>query len=153
MLKTYKASIINLMEVSAEFSRHHMTGDSDIKVQTNAVSDPTANKVMKRIELEKCFEDGKVSSGIINDSYDLEMISTGMKEWYLMKLEYEAICGFIGMLDKEDREIFIAYIKKEKNIDDIAEQLCIERDSATKRLYRIRKMIFDEALPWFKEYK
>ena len=87
------------------------------------------------------------------DPYERTLISTAVYEWDLMKKEFGILSGFIDLMQYDERNIFVPYIQKEKGISDIATELNVEWDSANKKVYRIRKALVEEVLPWFDEYK
>lgn len=110
-------------------------------------------KVENKISVEECFDKSRISKEMYKDPEDLKLFSTAVKEWILLKKEYELLSGCIGMMKPEDRYIFLPYIKKEKSLDDLAGELFLEKASVSKRIYRIKKNLAGEILPWLKDYK
>lgn len=87
------------------------------------------------------------------DPSDLIIFSTAVKEWILLTREYEKLKNCIRMMKPEDKDLFLSYIKKEKTIDELSDELFLERGSVVKRLYRIRRGLMDQILPWLRDFK
>ena len=58
-----------------------------------------------------------------------------------MRNDYELFNRQLGILDKEEAEVFVQFIRKEKGIADIAEDKGIVYESAQKRIQRAKKKI------------
>lgn len=108
--------------------------------QTGGTSNITASKALERVSLEQCFEQMKVTKEMFPDPYELGLISTAIYEWDLMAKEHKILAGFIGLMKPDERSLFLPYIRREKRVADIAAELCLEWESANKKVYRIRKV-------------
>ena len=149
----YKRNAVSLMAAMREYSLRPSDEDLGIRVQTTGgTSNITASKALERVCLEWCFEDMKVSKEMFPDPYELSLISTAVYEWDLMKKEYGILVRFIDIMKPQDRKIYLPYIRREKSVADLTHELCLEWESVRKRLYRIRKKLLKEVLPWFDEY-
>ena len=153
-LDDYKEFVIDLMVMMREYQLQPSDADLGVRVQTSgATSNIPASKAEDRMILEECFEKRKIMKSMFPDPEELTLISTAVYEWDLMESEYKVLKGYINLMKPTDKSIFLPYIKGEKRIADIAEELCLEPGSANTRLYRIRKGLVNKVLPWFKEYK
>ena len=150
----YKENVVDLMVAMREYNIRPIDEDLGIRVQTTGgTSNITASKALERIALEHCFEKMRVSKELFPDPYELNLIATAVYEWDLMGKEYKILSGFINLMSPDERSIFVPYIKREKRVADLAAELCVEWESANKKVYRIRKALLHEVLPWFNEYK
>ena len=153
-LDSYKENVVNLMLAMREYYISPSEEELGVRVQTTrGTSDITASKAIDRVELEECFEKMRVTKELFPDPEELRLISTAVFEWNLMGKEYRILSGFIDMMQPDDRSIFVPYIKREKRVSEIAADQNVEWDSANKKVYRIRKALIEEVMPWFNEYK
>lgn len=152
--ESYKDNVVDLMVAMREYNIRPSDEDLGIRVQTSGgTSNITASKALERIALENCFEKMRVPKEMFPDPYELGLISTAVYEWDLMGKEYQILSGFIKLMKPDEKNLFLPYIKREKRVADIAAELCVEWESANKKVYRIRKALLKEVLPWFNEYK
>lgn len=152
--ENYKNTVVDLMMAMREYSNRPGDDDLGIRVQTmGGTSNITASRAIERIELERCFLRKKVDKAMFPDPYERELISTAVCEWDVMTKEFNILNGFMDLMKASDRSIFIPYINREKRVADIADELCLQWESANKKVYRIRKALLKEVLPCFKEYK
>lgn len=150
----YKRNVVELMEAIREYNIRPSEEDLGVRVQTTGgTSNITASKAIERMALEECFENRKISKEMFEDPEELRLISTAVYEWDLMTREFKVLNTFVKQIKPKDRSIYLFYLKGEKGFEDIAKDLDIEYESARKRVYRIRKALIKEALPWFDEYK
>ena len=150
----YKDTVINLMVAMSEYNNRSKREDLGIRVQTSkGTSDITAAKAIERVALEECFEQMRVTKELFPDPDELGLISTAVYEWDLMGKEFDILAGFINLMRPDERNLFLPYIRREKRVAEIADELRLEWESANKRVYRIRKALLENVLPWFNEYK
>lgn len=136
-----------------EYSRKSKN-DTGICIQnTGKKSSVVESIVENKISVEDCFDTNKISKDLYADPSDLILFSTAVKEWILLTREYEKLNNCIRMMKPEDKDLFLSYIKKEKTIDELSDELFLERGSVVKRLYRIRRGLMDQILPWLREFK
>ncbi len=150
----YKDTVINLMVAMSEYNNRSKREDLGIRVQTSkGTSDITAAKAIERVALEECFEQMRVTKELFPNPDELGLISTAVYEWDLMGKEFDILAGFINLMRPDERNLFLPYIRREKRVAEIADELRLEWESANKRVYRIRKALLENVLPWFNEYK
>ena len=150
----YRECVINLMVMMREYNIRPGDDGLGVRVQTTSgTSKITESKAMDRYEIEECFNKKKIKKKMFPDPYEHGLISTALFEYDLMEKEYRILEGFIKLMKPDERSLLIPYIKRETRVGDIASELCIEMESASKRVYRIRKALLQKVLPWFKEYK
>ncbi len=151
--ETYKNNVVDLMVAMREYNLRPSDEDLGVRIQTTGgTSNITASKALERVSLEQCFEQMKITKEMFPDPYELGLISMAIYEWDLMAKEHKILTGFIGLMKPDERSLFLPYIRREKRVADIAAELCLEWESANKKVYRIRKALLKEVLPWFKEY-
>ena len=149
----YKERVIDLMVAMREYHIKPSEEDLGVRVQTTGgTSNITASKALERVTLEECFKSMKISKEMFPDPDEYRLISLAVYEWDLMGREFGILDQFIKGMKEKDRDILLPYMRKEKGPRDLAEELCLEYDSARKRVYRIRKALFNKVLPWMNEY-
>ncbi len=150
----YKESVVDYLVDVQECKRRRNAEGLGVRIQTSGTKASVVEaEAEERLSLEQCFEKKFISRDVLPDAYDRNYISVAVYEWEMMKWEFGVLRMFIDRMKREDRALFVPYMRKETNLDIIADQLCIERQSANKRVYRIRKALLTEILPWFEEYK
>lgn len=143
----YKESIISIMLGIREW-HENKSGDLGVRIQTSGGnSDVTFYKACERIDVAKCFENLEIATELFKEKNDLELVRKGVSEWKLMRREFDTLNSFISLLAPVDRRIYTPYLLREKRLIDIAEELCIELESANKRIYRIRKKLISSIIP------
>ena len=152
-LDSYRQNAIRVMIETMEYDRRSKN-DIGICIRNSGKnSSATELKVLEKMDLEKCFDSNKISKGMFADPSDLKLFSTAVKEWILLTREYETLKNCILMMKPDDKDLFLSYIKKEKSVDKLSEELFLERGSVVKRLYRIKRNLINEMIPWLREFK
>lgn len=151
--EAYKDWVVDIM-IDARTANRNRRDNLGVRVQTsNGISDITFCQATERILFDDCFKKLMVTEDMFPDPYEYELINLALFEWDLMKREYENLRhGFKLFLDEEETKIIDSYFKREKLLYDIADEYCIEPESANKRVYRIRKKLVSGVIPRFKEY-
>ena len=124
-----------------------------VRVQTSGGNqDTTFSLAEGRLAIDKCFDTVRASRKMFPDADDYELVSMGLYEWERLQREFSKLNATINMiLNEEEQKIIKAYFRHDKRLHDLAQDLCIEMESANKRVYRIRKKLVNSIGPWFEE--
>lgn len=136
----YTEGLRYMIENEKAFNRKKNSGDLGVRVQTSGKhSDITANSainnVITRDAIIACDFSGDVLEGVDRGEEfqrDAFLLRT-------MRNDYELFNQQLGILDKEEAEVFVQFISKEKGIADIAEDKGIVYESAQKKIQRAKK--------------
>ena len=134
----YTEGLRYMIECEKDSNSQSYAGDLGIKVRSSGVtSDTTAKKairnVMTREALINCDFSGDVMDGVdraeefIRDAYLLRD----------MRKDYELFNRQLSILGRE-KETFEKYLRREKTLVDIAEELGITYESAQQKIHKIR---------------
>jgi len=125
-----------------------------VRVQTGGGnSDPTFEGANKLASVDECFKDKSLVETMFKDAYGYELISLALYELERLQKEFRKLNATMDILLKEDdQEILKSYFKHERRLYELANDLCIEIESANKKVYRIRKKLVNSIKPWFDEY-
>lgn len=138
----YTEGLRYMIENEKAFNRKRNSGELGVRVQTSGKhSDITANSaisnVITRDAIIACDFSGDVLEGVDHGEEfqrDAILLRT-------MRNDYELFNQQLGILDKEEAEVFVQFIRKEKGIADIAEDKGIVYESAQQRIHRAKRKI------------
>lgn len=138
----YTEGLRYMIENEKTFNRKHNYGDLGVRVQTSGKhSDITADSAINNVITREAIIDCDFSGDI------LEGVDRGeefKREAFLlrkMRNDYELFNRQMGILNKEEAEVFGQFIRKEKCIADIAEDKGIVYESVQQRIYRAKRKI------------
>lgn len=61
----------------------------------------------------------------------------------LMEYDYKRVKARLGTIHRRERELFIRYVTKEDRSNELSEELTIRQASVRKKIYRIKKSLFE----------
>jgi len=143
-----------MIECEKESNSHQEMGDLGIRVQTGGTtSDPTAKKAIRNVmtleALINCDFSGDVMEGVnraeefIRDAYLLRD----------MRKDYDLFNRQLSILGTE-KETFEKYLRREKSLDDIAEEHGITYESAQQKIHKIRTRVKNRLLvSWMERWE
>ena len=124
--------------------------DLGIRIMSGgSMSDITSAAAEERERIEKAFKAGKITKALISDKQDRDMMLSAIGEWLIMKDDYESLNRALWKLTPTEHELLMAYISREKDYYDIADECKIEFESAKKKIQRIRGKVIKIASPEF----
>jgi len=144
-----KETIIEILN-----SYRNSSDELGVRVQSSGGnSDPVFREYLGRDSAEKCFSDRSLLDEMFSDPYEHELIELALYEWDRLQQEHNKLISTMKMvLEDKDQKLISSYFRREKNLYDLAEELCIEMESANKRVYLIRKKLVKSIEPWFDKY-
>lgn len=115
-------------------------GDPGIRVQASKISNPTMNQAISKFE-EDTATTAKDIRSLVHGTDDPgrrimeKMVIADMKD------DYEIILNAIHRLDSSDENLFLPYIRTEKTIQEVADELQVQYSSAKNKMRRLKKMV------------
>lgn len=150
----YTEGLRYMIECEKESNSHQEMGDLGIRVQTGGTtSDPTAKKAIRNVmtleALINCDFSGDVMEGVnraeefIRDAYLLRD----------MRKDYDLFNRQLSILGTE-KETFEKYLRREKSLDDIADEHGITYESAQQKIHKIRTRVKNRLLvSWMERWE
>jgi len=142
IVESYTDGLRYMIENDKAFKRKEDRGDLGVRVQSlGNYSDITGNSavanVMTREALIACDFSGNVLDGVDRqEEYKQEAFTL-----QTMRKDYELFNQQLGILGREEREVFRQFIKGEKDLQEIAEDKGIVYESAQQRIHRAKRKI------------
>ncbi|MBP3196414.1 MAG: sigma-70 family RNA polymerase sigma factor, partial [Butyrivibrio sp.] len=140
--------LVYLIENEKALSRRKANGNLGVRVQTSTISDITGNtatgNVMTRDALVECDFSGGVLDGT-------ERGDLFIKEAYLlqdMRRDYKLFVTQLYNLEEREREMLVCFMKRNKSLSQLADELSIEESSVRKRLSRSRKKLWGQMIDY-----
>lgn len=147
MIRNYREDIITeVMEQKA--SSHRGEGEGlgvRIQIAFCRRNDPTADKAMSRMEVAKAIDEGYLDENFFEGTVDREALIRKVTCYHLANAGWQKFTASLKEMKPKDRDILLPYIKKEKSLTDLAEELQIDYRSLITKLSRIRKRIEEGA--------
>lgn len=134
---------------SYERQRHDELG---VRIMSgNPVRSLTEAMAEENDTIKNIVASGYLPKGVIRDYEDQSEIRMGLHEMEIFQREYDLFNRALTDLDGEEAWLFIGYIRREKTMDVMADELGVEKDSVRKRIYRTKVKITGLLLDEFKE--
>lgn len=136
--------LVFLITEERAYLRRQEIGDLGVRIQVSGTGDVVGNTVandeMIRIAIETCSFPDEMLDG---SDYEDEIVEDAyaMKK---MRKDYKLFNSMLGVLEPQEREIFLAFLNKKKSLTDIAEENGIQYDSADRRISRIKHKVIKE---------
>ncbi len=140
-LKAYESNLQMMISAEREFSRNAARGDLGVRIQTNTISSVTEQRAIEDIMIEEFIGSEGADEDFLKDVEDFEEIMLGIRELKLMKMEYETLRKNIGLISDRDKEFYLPYLYKKKDVLDLCEEYGLSLDGMKSKLRRVRKGI------------
>lgn len=143
IIRNYEMELEDWILDARARARRESLGDLGVRIQ-NGRNDfsPTENEYQEKAQVEEIVQRGCLdeSSRRLSEHDELQR---GLLEIRLMKREYEHVRTLIGSLGKSDRTLFINYICRENRAADLSGKLMMQQASVRKKMYRMKKKLFE----------
>ena len=143
IIRNYEMELEDWILDARARARRESLGDLGVRIQ-NGRNDfsPTENEYQEKSQVEEIVQRGCLdeSSRRLSEHDELQR---GLLEIRLMKREYERVRTLIGSLGKSDRTLFINYICRENRAADLSGKLMMQQASVRKKMYRMKKKLFE----------
>ena len=143
IIRNYEMELEDWILTARARARRESLGDLGVRIQ-NGRNDfsPTENEYIEKSQVEEIVRRGCLdeSSRRLSEHDELQR---GLLEIRLMKREYEHVRTLIGSLGKSDRTLFVNYICRENRAADLSGKLMMQQASVRKKMYRMKKKLFE----------
>lgn len=151
--KSYRNTLESLI-AGARIYERRKRDDLGVRIKSgNGLNDVTSAMAIENHEISRGIDKGSLPAGMIRDKGEEARLNLGIYEMQVMKREYDIFNAAIMNLKGNEMSVFLAYIRREKSIKDISEEEGIEKDSAVKRIYRIKMKLVRWLADDFREYE
>ena len=141
MISNFREDLISdVMDQKA--SSHRGEGEGlgvRIQVAFYRNNDPTANQGINRNVIAKAIDEGCLDEDFFEGTEDREGLIRKVTSYHMANREYQRFAKKLKEMEPRERDVFLPYIKREKSLDDIADELQIGYDSVVKRICRIKE--------------
>lgn len=145
MIEGYESDWKVVVTAEKRYNTLHEMGNLGIKIQTSGTGNPTMNKAIFETELDSAATNRDLFS-VVKGTDDPEQHIREQMVIADMKDDYSIMKNAIYRLEEMDAELLLHYIRMEKMIQEIADELQVNYSSAKKKLQRLRKeVIIDTA--------
>ena len=144
MIEGYESDWKIVVTAEKRYNTLHEMGDLGIRVQTSGTGNPTMNKAIFETELDNAAGKRDLFS-VVKGTDDPEQHIREKMVIADMKDDYSIMKNAIHRLQEVDAEVLLHYIRMEKTIQEIADELQMNYDSAKKKLQRLRKEVIVDA--------
>ena len=149
IIESYRQGLIFMIHNQKIYNRRQGIGELLIRIQSGTMNKSlTEDQAIENVIIKECVDEKKITDALLADVDNPEKIKLGIFELDLMKREYDLFSCQIKLLDSDDCEILYSYLKRKKDIYDIAKDLIIEPESVHKRLYRLKKKLINLVKPF-----
>ena len=143
MISNYREELID--EVMEQKASNHRGEDEGLGVRIQVAfykkSDPTANKAMSRMEIANAIDAGYLDEDFFEGTDDREELIRKVTCYHMINAGYMRFVAKLEEMNPRERKIFLPYIRKEKSVDDLAEELDIAYESVIRKIGRIKEKI------------
>lgn len=143
MIKDYELGLKDLILTARSVARQESFGDLGVRVQSgNVASSPTDSIAMERLQVDSILEK-RVLDYCCKRLSCSDELERGLQEMKLMEYDYKRVKARLGTIHRRERELFIRYVTKEDRSNELSEELTIRQASVRKKIYRIKKSLFE----------
>lgn len=146
MIRNYREDLIT--EVMEQKANGHRGEDEGLGVRIQVAfcrrNDPTANKAINRMEIAKAIDEGYLDENFFDGTDDREELIRKVTCYHLANAGYQRFVAKLKEMKPRDREIFLPYVRKEKSIEDLADEMQIQYESVVRKICRIKEQMREE---------
>ena len=102
-------------------------------------NDPTGKAGENRLVVTKAIDQGYLTEEFFEGTDDREELIYKVTCYHVANTGYQQFIKILKEMDQKDLRVFLPYIRREKSISEIADELQIDYRSVIKRLARIKK--------------
>ena len=119
-------------------------GETGVRIQTSGSNDPTAAQALSNIEIEKAISGNEIRN-VVQGTDDPEQHILERMMIFDMNDDLQIMNDAIQMLGDENEKLFMAYIRSEKTIGEMASDMNVQYDTARARICKMRKFVMKRA--------
>jgi len=135
-----------------EYNRRQAFGDLGVRVQSSSGhSDVVFKQVYTEIEVEKAIEECDFSGGILDDTDRKEEFISEAFTLRRMKKELGVFNRQMSFLDDDEKDQFICFLRKEKTIDDMADELGVQYHTVVRKMNKLKQIVKTQTIKKIEE--
>ena len=143
MISNYRDKLISA--VMDQKARSHGGENEGLGVRIQIAfcnqSNPTEREGMNRLLVAKAIDEGYLDEDFFEGTEDREALIGKVTSYHLVNVSYQRFIKKLREMDPRDLEVILPYIRREKSIDALADELKIDYHSVIKRIQRIKKKL------------
>ena len=144
IVEGYTEGLRCMIECEKESNSHQEMEDLGVRVQTGGTtSDPTAKKAIRNVMTREALINCDFSGDVMEGVEGVDRVEEFIRDAYLlrdMRKDYDLFNRQLSILGTE-KETFEKYLRREKSLDDIAEEQGITYESAQQKIHKIRTRV------------
>ena len=143
LISNYREALIAEVMEQKEFSHRGENEGTGVRIQVSfgRKTDTTAGTAMKRMAVSEAIEKGWLDESFFEGMDDPEEVIRKVTVYHVISEGYKAFSKRLDEMKPGDREIVMPYLRREKRLCDLANELKIEYQSAVKKINRIKKRL------------
>lgn len=119
-------------------------GETGVRIQTSGRGDPTAVQAISNIEIEKAGTEEEIRN-VVQGTDDPEQHIWERMMISDMNDDLQIMNDAIQMLSDKNEALFMAYIRAERTISEMASDMNVQYDTARARIYKMKKFVMKRA--------
>ncbi|SDB45176.1 hypothetical protein SAMN02910298_02259 [Pseudobutyrivibrio sp. YE44] len=142
IVESYTEGLIYMIEEEQDFNRREERGDLGVRVGGGfGHSDPTANKAIRNVSLRDAIINCDFEGGVLEDTDHEEQFMRDAAVLRRMRRDYKLFNSQMHLLAEEEMTILQTYLSGNKDLNDLADELNIQYDSAKCKIYNIKRKL------------
>lgn len=141
MISNYRENLID--EILGQKAKNLCDNDEGLGVRIQVAfcmqTNPTGKVGERRAVVTKAIDQGYLTEEFFEGTDDRNELIYKVTCYHTANTGYKQFVKNLKEMDQKDRRVFLPYIKREKSISEIADELQIDYRSVIKRLARIKK--------------
>ena len=143
MIRNFRERLID--EVADQKYDSHHAKDEGLGVRIQVAfcrqNDPTYNQAVNRNEIAKAIDDGYLDECFFEGTSNREELIRKVSSYHFAKREYGQLSKALKEMNPKDRAVILPFMRKEKSIYDLAEDMQITYKAVQKKLKRIKNKL------------
>lgn len=152
MINSFKCGLVQ--QICAEKAYNRKTRANSVGVRVSkygSMHDITSRMAIEETMIRDYMDADVMEAELFEDTDNPREILNKIMALKQMRREYDFLTEQLACMRERDCKILKAYLMREKSVHDLAELLGIAEGSVVKRLYRLRKKLKEQIVPFFAE--
>ena len=148
MIADYKEELITEVLEQKLYNRKSDFGDLGVRVQISGrITNLTQSKAIEHMSIVKAIEDGLLDEEFFEDTDNRKELVEKVTCFLGIQADVIVFERKLRSLSIDDQKVLRPYLRSEKSIRDLESELGIDYQSVCKRVYRIRKKLWNNVAP------
>ena len=146
LISDYRDELIAEVLEQKEFSRRGSDEGIGVRIMVSfgRKTDTTSGMAMKRVEVSEAIDRGLLDESFFEGVDNPEEVIRKVIVYHVVNEGFKTFSRRLEELKPSDREIIIPYLRREKRLCDLANDLNIEYHSAVRKIIRMKKRLEKE---------